>query len=116
MRRGRRPAEWRGAFPVILHDDVFEQEIVEVYAFHEVARQKAHVVEFREVEDVRFQKDGRGDVQFVADVEKVVHKMRIGQLFGVFVYELPLYFSVFHDFCPDLRHVASVPRESRDFL
>ena len=85
------------------YDDVFQKQIVEVDALHEVARKKAHVVEFCKVEDMRFQQDGRGNVHLVADVEKVVQKMRIGELFFVFVYQLPLDFSVFYRLCPNFR-------------
>ena len=56
--------------------------------FHEIARDKLHVVELREVENMRLGKHGRGDIQLVTNVRQVLEKVRIGQLFGVLVYEL----------------------------
>lgn len=98
-------------------DDVFQKQIIEIYALDEVARQKAHVVELREIEDVRFQKDGRSDIHFVADAEKIVQKVRICQLFRVFVYDLLRDLSVFDRLCPDLHAVLRPnPRILRIFL
>ena len=95
----------------MLEDYIFQQQIVEIHPFDEVAGQKAHMVELRKVEDVRFQQHGRGGIQLAADVEQVLQKMRIGQLFFVvFVHELPLYFALFHDLRPDFEHIFFAAR------
>ena len=73
------------------------------------------MVEFGKVEDMRFQQNGRRGVQFAADIEQVLQKVRIGEFFLIiFVNELPLDLSVFHDFCPDFEHNAD-GRERRSF-
>lgn len=80
--------------------------------FHEIPPDELHVVEFREIENVRFQKHGRGNVQLVTNVGEVVEKMRISQFFGVFVNELLFDFSFRNQFCPDLH--AFIIQETRE--
>ena len=54
----------------------------------EIARREFHVVEFREIENVRFRQHGRGNIQLLANFREVIEKMRVGQFFVLFVYEL----------------------------
>ena len=84
---------------------MFEQEVIEVDAFDEVAGVKAHVVEFGEVKDMGFEQDGGGDVEFAADIGEVIEKVGIGKFFlVVLVDELFGDLAVAHNFCPDSEH------------
>ena len=55
---------------------------------HEIARNEFHVIEFREIENMRFRQHGRGDIQLVTNLRQILKKTRIGQFLGIFVYEL----------------------------
>ncbi len=51
--------------------DVFENKLVEAHAFGKIARNKTDGVKLRIIEDMRFQKHGRGDIQLLANIRKV---------------------------------------------
>ena len=69
------------------------------------------MVELRKVENMRLQQHGRGRVELAADVEQVLQKVRLGQLFlVVFVHELLLYLALFHDLRPNSEHIVSAAR------
>lgn len=90
---------------------MFEEKAVEVDFFHEVAGEEAHMVELREAEDVAFQQHGRGNVQLAADIEEVLQKVRIGELFFVFVHELLHDLAVFYRLCPYFEHSRALRRK-----
>ena len=75
--------------------------MVVAQTFHEIARKELHVIEFREVENMRFRQNGSGNIQFVTNLGEVIEKMRIRQFFGVFVYVLLAYPAARHQFCPN---------------
>ena len=54
----------------------------------EIARREFHVVEFREIENVRFRQHGRGDIERLTYLYHIIEKMRVRQFFRIFVYEL----------------------------
>ena len=84
---------------------MFQQEIIEIDTFNEIAGVKADVIEFGEVEDVGFEQDGGRSVEFAADICEVIKKMRIGKFFlVVFVDELLGDLSFAYDFSPDPEH------------
>ena len=68
---------------------------------HEIARRELHMVEFRVVEDVRFRQNGRGNIELVANVREIFEKVRIGQFFRVFIYELFFDMTVCHQLRPN---------------
>ena len=68
--------------------------MIVVEGFDEIAGNKLHVIEFRKVKDMRFQKHGSGNVKLVTDVGELVEKAGIGKAFLLFVNELFLNFSV----------------------
>ena len=70
------------------------------------------MVEFSIVEDMRLQKDGRRDVERVADIRKVRKERRIGEALLFFVRRLSDDMPVFHDFCPNAKHIRII----RNFL
>ena len=69
--------------------------------FDEIAGGELHVVELGEVKNMRFGKHGRRDIQRVANFRQILEKMRVSQLFGVFVYELFTDSAVRHQLCPN---------------
>ena len=89
----------------ILNNYVFEYEFVEVDGLGKVARDKAHGVEFRVIEDMRFQQHGRGDIEPLADIRKVLEKFCVRELIVPFVRELVFDFSVFDYLGPNSEHI-----------
>lgn len=84
---------------------MFQQEVIEIDAFDEIAGVKADVIEFGEVKDMGFEQDGGGDVEFAADIREVIEEVGIGKFFPVvFVNELFGDLAVEHDFSPDPEH------------
>lgn len=68
-----------------LQDDIFQKKAIEIHAFHKIAGQKFDVVEFREIENMRLQEHGRGDIHFVAYIHEIGQKMRIIEFFVRFI-------------------------------
>lgn len=81
--------------------NIFQNEFVVRETFHEIAWKKIHVIEFREIEDMRFQKYGCGHVERGADFGKIGEKLRIHHFSFLFVYELFADLSAFYRLCPD---------------
>ena len=77
--------------------------------FNEIAGGELHVVELGEVKNMRFGKHGRRDIQRVANFRQILEKMRVSQLFGVFVYELFTDMTVRYQFSPN-SHIRIIPR------
>ena len=75
--------------------------MVVAQALDEIATDKFHVIEFRKIKNMRFRQHGRRNIQRLADLGKILEKMRIRQLFGIFIHELSLYSPVRHQLCPD---------------
>ena len=50
---------------------------------------------------MRFQQNGGRDIQLTANFRQIIEKMRIGQFFGVFVYELFADMTVRYQFSPN---------------
>ena len=75
--------------------------MVIVQAFDEIARKEFHVIEFREIENMRFREYGRRDIQRLTNFRQVLEKMRIGQFFGVFVHVLFADSAACHKFRPN---------------
>ena len=69
--------------------------------FNEIAGGELHVVELGEVKNMRFGKHGSRDIQSVANFRQILEKMRVSQLFGVFVYELFTDMTVRYQFSPN---------------
>ena len=57
-------------------------------AFDKIPFYKLDVVKLRKVKNVRLGQYGRGNIQPLTYLYQVIVKMRIGQLFGVFIYNL----------------------------
>lgn len=89
-----------------LNDYIVQNQPVEIHAFGKVARKKAYGVEFGIVENVRFQKYGRGNVKPFANIGKVVKKIAVSKLICTFVGKLFFYFSVFNNFRPNFKHIT----------
>ena len=62
--------------------------MVVIERFYKITLREFDVIEFCEIKNMRFRKHGRGNIQLVANLRKILEKMRVGQLFGVFVYVL----------------------------
>ena len=69
--------------------------------FHKIAGDKFYVIEFRKVENVRFCQNGRGNIQLVTNIRQIIEKVRIRQLFLIFIYELFTDSAVRHQLCPN---------------
>ena len=70
-------------------------------AFDEIAGDELDVIEFCKIENMRFGQNGRRDIQRLTDLRQIVEKMRIGQFFGIFVYELFTDLAVRHQLSPN---------------
>lgn len=70
-------------------------------AFDKITRRKFHVIEFRKIKNMRFRKHGGGDIQLVANIDKIIEKLRIGEFPFDFIYELFADFSVCNQFSPN---------------
>ena len=62
--------------------------MVVAQTLHEITRKELHVVKLGEVKKVRFRQHGRGDIEWLTNLYHIIEKVRIGQFFGVFIYEL----------------------------
>jgi hypothetical protein len=56
--------------------------------FDKIPFDKLDVVKLRKVKNVRLGQYGRGNIQPLTNLYQVIVKMRIGQLLGVFIYNL----------------------------
>lgn len=91
-----------------LNRNIIQNELVEIGFFGKVARQKAHRAEFGKVYYVRFHKYGRGNIQLLAHVRKVVEKVRVDVFFVVFVNDLLYYFFADDYLAPDSEHTQII--------
>ena len=80
--------------------------MVVAQALHEIPRDKFHVIEFRKIKNMRFGEYRRGNIQLMADFREIIEKMRIGQFFGIFIYDLLFYSAARHQFRPN-PHILS---------
>lgn len=97
-----------------LKNDIVEHEFIEFFGlFGEIPREKTHGVEFGVIEDVRLQKNGRGDVQPLANIREVAEKLRIDEFIVSFVCKLFYYLSVFEDFRPYSEHNIIIQNRGR---
>lgn len=75
--------------------------MVVAQTFHKVAGNEFYVIEFGKIKNVRFRQYGRRNIQRLTNIRQVIEKMRIRQLFGIFVYGLFADFAVRHQLCPN---------------
>ena len=73
-----------------------QKQLIVCKMLHEIARHEFHVIEFREIENVRLRQHGRGNVQTLTNLRQIIKKMRIGQLFGIVINKILLYMPVRH--------------------
>jgi hypothetical protein len=67
---------------------VLQKQMVVAQTFHKITGNEFHVIELCKIENMRFRQHGRGDIQRMANVREIFEKVRIRQLFRVFIYEL----------------------------
>ena len=84
--------------------NIFQHHFLEGKFFHVVGGAERDRVEFRVIENMRFQEHGRGNVERVANFRKVGEKGRIGERFFLFVNVLFDDTVVGIDLCPDTKH------------
>ena len=70
-------------------------------AFDKITGRKFHVIEFCEIENMRFRKHGGWDIQLMANFDKILEKLRVGKFPFDFIYELFADFSVCNQFSPN---------------
>lgn len=101
----------------MLQNDVFEKKLIVIEFFHKIAADKADVIEFCKIEDVRFEQNGGRNIQRLTDFGEIVEKVRIGQPLLLFVDELFADFSVRDEFCPDFHAPCSFrPLRAREIF
>ena len=102
---------------VVKHDyskNIFQREFIVGETFHKIARKKVDVIEFRKIENVRFQKHGRGNIERSANLGKIREKLRVHHFALALVYKLFADFAALDRFCPDT-HPMPAFRFSRFF-
>lgn len=56
-------------------DYIFQHKFVELGGFGKIAWKKPDRVEFRIIENMRFQQNGRGDIQPLANIGEITEKL-----------------------------------------
>ena len=69
--------------------------------FDKITPDKFYVVELCKIKHVCLRQDGGRDVQIVANFGEIIEKVRIGQFFRIFIYELLADMPVRHQFSPN---------------
>lgn len=73
-----------------------QKQLIVCKMLHEIARHEFHVIEFREIENVRLRQHGRGNVQTLTNLRQIIKKVGVGQPLAKLVHDLLFNFSVDH--------------------
>ena len=71
------------------------------------------MIEFRVVEDMRFQQYGRGDIEPAADFREIGKELRISKFLFAFVNGLFDDMVVFQNFCPNPKNTRIIQKFTR---